>query len=278
MQLFIHKSTEKGTLLSVKYPDLNLTYGCFYLFIYLLVGGGGQVILCFLKRNQQWKNTKVVLWKMLQCINSTAESRTQALLCYHTADPTIYYRSILSTEMEKKNSSTRMLLRKTTQFTCVCLKAKASYLCTNHSSVVSNSNTFSSDFLLCVITGFLLMLPKKPLPWFSTRKGYTVYILEEKKSYTRYIISIKLTESEQIYVFFVLAIMGFILFVIDCMGHFFYCIIFSIAKITFISLRPNLHTSTEEKYSTNNDHFLLCNHYSVTLAKELILAQVYKTN
>lgn len=103
---------------------------------------------------------------MLQHINSTAESRTQALLCYHTADPTIHYRSILSTEMEKKNSSTRMLLRKTTQFTCVCLKAKASHLCTNHSSVVSNSNTFSSDFLLCVITGFLLMLPKKPLQLF----------------------------------------------------------------------------------------------------------------
>ena len=99
---------------------------------------------------------------MLRCINSSAESRTQALLCYHTADPTIYYRSILSTEMEKKNSSTRMLLRKTTQFTCVCLKA-TSHLCTNHSSVVSNSDTFSRDFLLCVITGFLLMLPKKPV-------------------------------------------------------------------------------------------------------------------
>lgn len=93
------------------------------LFIYLSVLGAGYLV--FFKK-KQWKNTKVVLWKMLQCINSTAESRTQALLCYHTADPTIYYRSILSTEMEKKNSSTRMLLRKTTQFTCVCLKAKAS--------------------------------------------------------------------------------------------------------------------------------------------------------
>lgn len=134
-------------------------------FIYLFICFRGR-LSCLLKKKKQWKNTKVVLWKMLQCVNSTAESRTQALLCYHTAHPTIYYRSILSTEMEKKNSSTRMLLRKTTQFTCVCLKAKASYLCTNHSSVVSNSNTFSSDFLLCVITGFLLMLPKKPLPWF----------------------------------------------------------------------------------------------------------------
>lgn len=133
-------------------------------FIYLFICFGGRLSCLFKKK--QWENTKAVLWKMLQCINSTAESRTQALLCYHTADPTIYYRSILSTEMEKKNSSTRMLLRKTTQFTCVCLKAKASYLCTNRSSVVSNSNTFSSDFLLCVITGFLLMLPKKPLPWF----------------------------------------------------------------------------------------------------------------
>lgn len=160
MQLFLCKSTEKEASLSGKYPGLNLTYGCFYLFIYLF---WGQVILCcfgWVFFFEQWKNTKAVLWKMLQGINSTAESRTQALLCYHTADPTIYYRSILSTEMEKKNSSTRMLLRKTTQFTRVCLKAKASYLCTNHSSVVSNSNT-SSGFLLCVITGFLLMLLKK---------------------------------------------------------------------------------------------------------------------
>lgn len=106
-----------------------------YLFIYLF---WGQVILCCFGWRffffEQRKSTKAVLWKMLQGINSTAESRTQALLCYHTADPTIYYRSILSTEMEKKNSSTRMLLRKTTQFTRVCLKAKASYLCTNHSS------------------------------------------------------------------------------------------------------------------------------------------------
>lgn len=132
-------------------------------FIYLFICFGGRlscVVLVGFFFFEQWKNTKAVLWKMLQGINSTAESRTQALLCYHTADPTIYYRSILSTEMEKKNSSTRMLLRKTTQFTRVCLKAKASYLCTNHSSVVSNSNT-SSGFLLCVITGFLLMLLKK---------------------------------------------------------------------------------------------------------------------
>lgn len=118
---------------------------------------------------------------MLQGINSTAERRTQALLCYHTADPTIYYRSILSTEMEKENSSTRMLLRKTTQFTRVCLKAKASYLCTNHSSVVSNSNT-SSGFLLCVITGFLLMLLKKKSLYhdFKLESGTQFYSRRKK--------------------------------------------------------------------------------------------------
>lgn len=166
MQLYLCKSTEKGSSLSGKYPGLNLTYVWFYLFIYLSGLGAGYLVLFWLGFLffyiffEQWKNTKAVLWKMLQGINSTAESRTQALLCYHTADPTIYYRSILSTEMEKENSSTRMLLRKTTQFTHVCLKAKASYLCTNHSSVVSNSNT-SSGFLLCVITGFLLMLLEK---------------------------------------------------------------------------------------------------------------------
>lgn len=118
---------------------------------------------------------------MLQGINSTAESRTQALLCYHTADPTIYYRSILSTEMEKENSSTRMLLRKTTQFTHVCLKAKASYLCTNHSSVVSNSNT-SSGFLLCVITGFLLMLLKKRLYHDFKLESGAQFLFQKKKS------------------------------------------------------------------------------------------------
>lgn len=141
---------------------------------------------------------------MLQGINSTAESRTQALLCYHTADPTIYYRSILSTEMEKENSSTRMLLRKTTQFTRVCLKAKASYLCTNHSSVVSNSNT-SSGFLLCVITGFLLMLlkKKKACTMILNQKVVHSFILEEKKLYSRYFSSIKLTGPEQIYVFYI---------------------------------------------------------------------------
>lgn len=164
MQLFIRKKKINKKGLYCQRNIQTWIWLVVLLFIYLSVLGAGYLVF-FLKK-KQWKNTKVVLWKMLQRINSTAESRTQALLCYHTADPTIYYRSILSTEMEKKNSSTRMLLRKTTQFTCVCLKAKASYLCTNHSSVVSNSNTFSSDFLLCVITVFLLMLPKKPLPWF----------------------------------------------------------------------------------------------------------------
>lgn len=48
--------------------------------------------------------------------------------------------------------------------------------------------------------------------------------------------------------------------------------------MTFISLRPNLLSPREEKYTANSDHFLLCNQYFVTLANAQILAQVYKTN